>query len=72
MIHPESNNVLTINPVGPGGPMIIDGRGRLVWFQQLPPPLVAANFRPQRFAGHEVLTWWQGKVTPRRSGSARA
>jgi hypothetical protein len=63
MIHPESNNALTINPVGPGGPMIIDGHGRLVWFKQLPGPQVAANFRPQRFAGHEVLTWWQGKVT---------
>ncbi len=63
IIHPESNNELTIKPVGPGGPMIIDGRGRLVWFDQLPPPLVATNFRPQRFDGHEVLTWWQGKVT---------
>ncbi len=63
MIHPGSNNAITINPVGPGGPMIIDGRGRLVWFKQLPAPLVAANFRPQRFAGHQVLTWWQGKVT---------
>ena len=30
--------------------MIIDSRGSLVWFDQLPPPLVAANFRPQRFA----------------------
>ncbi len=26
-------------------------------------PLVATNLRPQRFAGHEVLTWWQGPVT---------
>jgi hypothetical protein len=67
-IHPESNNVLTIHPVGPGGPMIIDNRGRLVWFQQLPPPFVAANFRPQRFEGHEVLTWWQGGVTPAAFG----
>ncbi len=62
-IHPESNNALTINPVGPGGPMIIDGHGRLVWFHQLNPPDVATNFRPQRWHGHEVLTWWQGKVT---------
>jgi hypothetical protein len=68
VIHPESNNALTINPVGPGGPMIIDGRGRLVWFDQLPPPMVAANFRPQRFNGHEVLTWWQGGVTPSAFG----
>ena len=62
-IHPESNNELTIKPVGPGGPMIVDGHGRLIWFDQLTPPLVAANFRPQRLDGHEVLTWWQGGVT---------
>ena len=48
VVHPESNNELTIKPVGPGGPMIIDRRGRLVWFDQLAPPLVATNFRPQR------------------------
>lgn len=63
VIHPNSNNELTINPVGPGGPMIIDRRGRLVWFHQVAPPMVATNFRPQRFEGHEVLTWWQGVVT---------
>ena len=44
--------------------MIIDGRGELVWFQQLELPDVAANLRIQRFAGKRVLTWWQGGVTP--------
>jgi hypothetical protein len=63
IVHPESNNAISINPVGPGGPMILDSRGKLVWFDQLPTPLVATNFRPQRFAGHDVLTWWQGPVT---------
>jgi hypothetical protein len=63
VVHPESNNAITIHPVGPGGPMIIDSRGRLVWFDQLKPPVYAINFRPQRYAGHEVLTWWQGSVT---------
>ncbi len=62
-VHPGSNNELSINPVGPGGPMIINGRGQLVWFDQITPPGVAANFRPQTYLGHEVLTWWQGKVT---------
>jgi hypothetical protein len=33
--HPGDG--ITINPVGPGGPMIIDSQGRLVWFKQLPP-----------------------------------
>jgi hypothetical protein len=63
IIHPESNNTLAIHPVGPGGPMIVDNHGRLVWFDQLPAPLVAADFRPQRYLGREVLTWWQGDVT---------
>jgi hypothetical protein len=62
-VHPGSNNALTINPVGPGGPMIIDGHGRLVWFDQLAPPTVAANLQLGRFNGHTVLTWWQGEVT---------
>ncbi len=63
IVHPESNNELTITPVGPGGPMIVNRRGQLVWFDQLAPPLVATNFRPQRLGRREVLTWWQGKVT---------
>jgi hypothetical protein len=62
-VHPGSNNAITINPVGPGGPMIIDSRGRLLWFKQLAPPTVAANFRPQQYRGKTVLTWWQGQVT---------
>ena len=43
--------------------MILDGRGRLVWFKQLTPPDVAANLRVQRYRGRRVLTWWQGPVT---------
>ncbi len=62
-VHPGSNNAITINPVGPGGPMIIDSRGRLVWFRQLTPPTVASNFRPQQYRGKTVLTWWEGQVT---------
>ncbi len=62
-VHPESNNAITIHPVGPCGPMIIDSRGNLVWFDQLAPPNCAINFRAQRFASHKVLTWWQGTVT---------
>jgi hypothetical protein len=38
VVQPESNNAITIMPVGPGGPMIVDGRGRLVWFRQLTAP----------------------------------
>jgi Arylsulfotransferase (ASST) len=63
IVHPGSSTAISINPVGPGGPMIIDPRGRLVWFHQLTAPVVATNFRPQFLAGRRVLTWWQGKVT---------
>jgi hypothetical protein len=62
-VHPESNNAITIHPVGPGGPMIVDSRGNLVWFDQLAPPAVAANLQVELFAGRSVLTWWQGDVT---------
>jgi hypothetical protein len=44
------------------GPMILDPRGRLVWFSPYP---VARNvfvndFRVQDLYGQPVLTWWQG------------
>jgi len=68
VVHPENNNSITINPVGPGGPMIVDGNGNLVWFQQLAPPEVAANLRLQQFHGRKVLTWWEGTVTPAAFG----
>ncbi len=67
-VHPESNNAITIHPVGPGGPMIIDRQGNVVWFDQLTPPVYALNFRQQRFAGRRVLTWWQGTVTTQAWG----
>jgi hypothetical protein len=63
VVHPGSTNTVTLSPVGPGGPMVVDGRGRLVWFRQLTPPDVAANLRIQRFRKRRVLTWWQGPVT---------
>ena len=68
VVHPESNNTVTIKPVGPGGPMIVDGGGNLVWFRQLTPPEVAANLRLQQYRGRKVLTWWEGTVTPAAFG----
>ena len=68
VVHPESNNTVTIKPVGPGGPMIVDGAGNLVWFRQLTPPEVAANLRLQNYRGRKVLTWWEGTVTPAAFG----
>jgi Arylsulfotransferase (ASST) len=68
IVHPGSHNTIEIHPVGPGGPMIVDGNGNLVWFKQLDPPDVAANLRIQKFRGRRVLTWWQGGVTPSAFG----
>jgi hypothetical protein len=63
VVHPGSTATVSLSPVGPGGPMILDDRGRVVWFRQLTPPDVAANLRIQRYRGRRVLTWWQGPVT---------
>lgn len=46
----------------PGGPMILDNRGRLVWYHQLRSPLQATDFRVQQYDGAPVLTWWQGRI----------
>ena len=53
--------------------MIVDGRGELVWFQQLAPPDVAANLRLQRYAGRAGahLVAGPGDARP-PSASARA
>ena len=63
-VHPGSDNTVTINPVGPGGPMITNSKGEVVWFKQLTSPTVAANLRIQKYQGEKVLTWWEGGVTP--------
>jgi hypothetical protein len=46
----------------PGGPMILDNQGRLVWYHQLDSPLQATDFRVQTYQGEPVLTWWQGTI----------
>jgi hypothetical protein len=45
------------------GPMIINGHGQLVWFQQASPGSVAINLEVQTYRRHPVLTWWQGANT---------
>ena len=47
----------------PGGPMILDNRGRLVWYDQLASPMQATDFRVQEYEGKPVLTWWQGTIS---------
>jgi hypothetical protein len=56
-------SLLTLGPTLPGGaqagPMIIDARGDLVWFQPTPHPNVF-NFTPQTYRGKPVVSWWSG------------
>src|SRR5215217_1395922 len=44
---------------GEHGPMILDDRGQLVWFEKY---VTARNFKVQRYRGRPVLTWWEGTV----------
>ena len=44
-----------------GGPMIVNGRGQLVWFD--PIDGAATNLEVQRYAGQPVLTWWQNTTS---------
>ena len=70
-VHPNSNNELTINPVVPVAPR---SSIRTATSSGSPGRAadVAADLRIQEYGGHKVLTWWQGGVSCRRSGSARA
>jgi Arylsulfotransferase (ASST) len=47
--------------VAQDGPLILDNRGQVVWFDPLPAKGVA-DFKLQRYKGKPVLTWWQGTV----------
>ena len=43
------------------GPMILDDRGKVVWFRPLE-TMAVADFRAQRYGGRPVLTWWRGRA----------
>ncbi len=43
------------------GPMILDDRGRAIWFHPLTTHGVA-DFKVQRYRGKPVLTWWRGRA----------
>jgi hypothetical protein len=47
--------------IRPEGPLIIDSRGRPIWFH--PQAQGATDFRVQRYRGRKVLTWWEGEST---------
>jgi len=48
-------------PVGAAvGPMIVDDRGRPVWFKNLPGGTRATDVREQIYNGKPAITYWQG------------
>jgi Arylsulfotransferase (ASST) len=53
----------------PGGPVIADNKGRVLWFDQLKWPVEVTDFRTQTYKGKPVLTWWQGTVSKAGVGS---
>ena len=62
---PSSEGDIFLAPqYGPAqtGPMILDPRGRLVWFDPFPVSknLLITDFRVQTYKGQPALTWWQG------------
>ena len=46
--------------VAQAGPLILDNRGKVVWFLPVPSP-GATDFRLQHYRGRPVLTWWRGR-----------
>ena len=46
--------------VAQAGPLILDDRGQVVWFDPLETHGVT-DFRVQTYRGKRVLTWWQGQ-----------
>jgi hypothetical protein len=62
---PASEGDIFVAPqFGPAenGPMILDPRGRLLWFYPSPisKRVLMTDFRVQNFGGSPALTWWQG------------
>jgi MFS family permease len=48
------------------GPLILDNRGRIVWFHPIDADGMT-DFRVQVYRGRPVLTWWRGRTTDGRS-----
>ncbi len=47
---------------GQNGAMIVDGSGRLVWFQPAAKGDAVEDLQAQTYAGRPVLTYWQGHI----------
>lgn len=53
---------------GQDGPMILDPKGRIVWFHKLRRAFKAYDFRTATYEGKPVLTWWQGAASGEYGG----
>jgi hypothetical protein len=61
--YPEASDIFLTPMHGPlqWGPMIVDGRGSLVWFKPIPGRrTTVGDLNVQEYRGQPVLTWWQG------------
>jgi hypothetical protein len=47
---------------GQNGAMIVDGSGRLVWFQPVAKGDAIEDLKAQTFAGKPVLSYWHGRI----------
>ncbi|HEX4009540.1 MAG TPA: arylsulfotransferase family protein [Solirubrobacteraceae bacterium] len=54
------------------GPMLIDGRGELVWFSPLAKGVWATNVSVASYRGAPALAWWEGKVIAPGFGQGEA
>jgi hypothetical protein len=62
--HDTAPGYLFVAPkkqVAQAGPMILDDRGRVVWFMPLDTKGVT-DFKVQTYRGQPVLTWWRGQT----------
>ena len=61
---PGAGDLFTTEGPGPGryGPLIYAPSGRLIWFDQLAPGVVAEDLNVQSFESARDLTFWEGKV----------
>ncbi len=61
--HPGVSDIFLTPMHGPlqWGPMIVDGRGSLVWFKPIAGRRTSvADLKVEEYRGQPVLTWWQG------------
>ena len=61
---PAAGDLFTTEGPGPGryGPLIYSPSGRLIWFDQLAPGVVAEDLNVQSVGNTRDLTFWAGKV----------